>query len=137
MVELVVVIAILGILAAIAVPRLLGFQKRAEEQADHQTAVQVRNSVALLHANKEIIWTTAPTAGAEASTVGYVKLSNPSTIGINGFSLPTGVAITDLTGAISIKSTTTSKYIRINGAGEVKVLDPNEVTTVIAGLTYN
>lgn len=54
LVELVVVIAILAILAAIAIPQLLGFQDRAKEQADKQTMAQVRNAVALLHANGEI-----------------------------------------------------------------------------------
>lgn len=54
LIELVVVIAILGILAGIAVPRLLGFQDRARAQADKQSAVQVRNAVALLFANGEI-----------------------------------------------------------------------------------
>jgi prepilin-type N-terminal cleavage/methylation domain-containing protein len=63
LVELVVVIAILGILAVIAVPRLLGFQDRAREQADKQTAVQVRNSIALLYSNGEIKLHEASTAG--------------------------------------------------------------------------
>jgi prepilin-type N-terminal cleavage/methylation domain-containing protein len=54
LIELIVVIAILAILAVIAIPRLLGFQDRAKEQADKQTAVQIRNAVALLHANGEI-----------------------------------------------------------------------------------
>jgi type IV pilus assembly protein PilA len=54
LVELIVVIAILAILAAIALPQLLGFQDRAREQADKQTAIQVRNATALLYANSEI-----------------------------------------------------------------------------------
>ena len=65
LVELVVVIAILGILAAIAVPRLLGFQDRAREQADNQVASQVRNAMALLFANGEINVDDASVAGGQ------------------------------------------------------------------------
>jgi len=66
LIELIVVIAILGILAAIAVPRLLGFQDRAAEQADKQMAVQAKNAVALLIANKEI---AIPTNGETVITI--------------------------------------------------------------------
>jgi prepilin-type N-terminal cleavage/methylation domain-containing protein len=62
LVELVVVIAILGILAMIAVPRLLGFQDRAKAQADNQTAAQVKNAMGLLYANSEI--NVSETSGA-------------------------------------------------------------------------
>lgn len=48
LVELIVVIAILGILAAIAVPRLVGFQDVARSQANKQVAAQVKNGTALL-----------------------------------------------------------------------------------------
>ncbi|NJD01355.1 MAG: prepilin-type N-terminal cleavage/methylation domain-containing protein [Ruminiclostridium sp.] len=54
LIELIVVIAILGILAAIAVPRLIGFQQRAREQADNQVAAQVKNAMGLLYANGEV-----------------------------------------------------------------------------------
>lgn len=70
LIELIVVIVILGILAAIAVPQVLGFQNRARATADRQTAVQVRNAVALLWANGEITGTgtiTISTAGAWAT----------------------------------------------------------------------
>lgn len=64
LVELIVVIAILAILVAIAVPQMLGFQERAREQADKQMGAQVRNAIALLIANEEL------TAGVAAFSVG-------------------------------------------------------------------
>ena len=77
LVELVVVIAILGILAAIAVPRLIGFQDRAKEQADKQVGAQVKNAVALLYANGELTFPTSSPADvtfriASDGSVSYV-----------------------------------------------------------------
>ena len=54
LIELVVVIAILGILAAIAIPRLGGFTDSAKEQADKSNASALKNAFALAMANKEI-----------------------------------------------------------------------------------
>lgn len=75
LVELVVVIAILGILAAIAVPRLLGFQERARAQADNQVAAQVKNAVALLYANQEIVFTDDP---EDAAVLPFEVTGDPS-----------------------------------------------------------
>ena len=47
LVELIVVIAILGILAAIAVPRLSGFQNRAAVKADQSTAASIGKAAEL------------------------------------------------------------------------------------------
>lgn len=49
LVELVVVIAILGILAAIAVPRFLGSLDTAEENADQSTLSAVSSAVSLYY----------------------------------------------------------------------------------------
>jgi prepilin-type N-terminal cleavage/methylation domain-containing protein len=54
LIELVVVIAILGILAAIAIPRLGGFTDSAKEQADKSNASALKNAFALAMANGEI-----------------------------------------------------------------------------------
>lgn len=132
LVELVVVIAILGILAAIAVPRLLGFQERAREQADQQTAVQVRNALALLHANGEV---TFDDDDADETTieVGYVELGNGidditfDNITLTGTDSET--TLKTLTGTIDIKGDN-SKFVEIKSNGEVKVLTPAEIAAM-------
>lgn len=48
LIELIVVIAILGILAMIAVPRLAGFQAQAKTKADLATFKTIDNAIAIL-----------------------------------------------------------------------------------------
>lgn len=62
LIELIVVIAILGILAAIAIPRFAGAQTRAQDRAHEANVASLRSSAALAlaeHGNPTgaIIWT--------------------------------------------------------------------------------
>lgn len=52
--ELIIVIAIIGILALIAVPRLTGFTDRAKVRADEATAKSIENAIKLLAASENI-----------------------------------------------------------------------------------
>lgn len=68
LIELIVVIAILGILAAIAIPRLTGFQGKAKISADKATYETITKSIAAAVANDEVgdgtvIMTTAADTG--------------------------------------------------------------------------
>jgi prepilin-type N-terminal cleavage/methylation domain-containing protein len=54
LIELVVVIAILGILAAVAVPRLTGVRQGAEETADEATARTIASAVSIYEADNGI-----------------------------------------------------------------------------------
>lgn len=109
LVELVVVIAILAILAAIAVPQLLGFQARAREQADKQTAVQIRNALSLLNANGEIagsgtaVYTVAAATDA-ASAAGFI---NPNLSPAAAFAAQGDVVtlVQQLTGTVKVEGT--------------------------------
>lgn len=54
LVELIVVIAILGILAAIAVPRLIGFKDEASKAADEATAATIAKAAELHSMTKDL-----------------------------------------------------------------------------------
>ena len=54
LIELIVVIAILGILAAIAIPRLSGFTGKAEISADKATFAALQSAIAIGAANGDI-----------------------------------------------------------------------------------
>lgn len=56
LVELIVVIAIIGILGAIAVPKFVGFRETAAQNADEATKDVIRNAVLIGITNNEIIY---------------------------------------------------------------------------------
>lgn len=54
LIELIVVIAILGILATVAIPKLTGFQQDAKIKADISNARMIASQAAILYANGSI-----------------------------------------------------------------------------------
>jgi type IV pilus assembly protein PilA len=123
LIELVVVIAILAILAAIAVPQLLGFQDRAREQADKQTAVQIRNALSLLNANGEIVLSDGGTyTVAVAGTVTVVGIAlNTDPVGADGVGVQ--ALVEELTDTIAVEGTS-ALIIEVQEDGEVEVTSP-------------
>lgn len=110
LIELIVVIAILGILAAVAIPRLTGFQKSAKENADIATGKTIASQVAILNAD------TAMTAGTIALT-GAAAAGDPTRLyNALGATWPVAQA-TDITG---------DKVFRV-------VIAANDSITVYAG----
>ena len=69
LIELIVVIAILGILAAIAVPRFSGFTNKAKIQADEQYGKLVANTLTTMIATEEITQTSAQAASDVVITI--------------------------------------------------------------------
>ena len=94
LIELIVVIAILGILAAIAVPRLAGFQDTAKAQANKQLANQVKSAVAMGIANGEIVLAsnTATYNFRVIQTAANTKTANVDAYTAANFTKPTDAA---------------------------------------------
>ena len=67
LIELVIVIAILGILAAVAIPRLAGYQDKAKISADKATFATLNNAVAIGVADGTIKDTVTATVDKDKS----------------------------------------------------------------------
>ena len=72
LIELIVVIAILGILAAIAIPRLTGFTQTAKINADKATFAALQSAVAIGVASGEITDDDSPVKLIVAATTGLI-----------------------------------------------------------------
>ena len=71
LVELIVVVAILGVLAAIAVPRLIGTQDSAKLKADIASARAIASAVSIAQAEAKTGVPTTPSV-ADLVTYGYL-----------------------------------------------------------------
>jgi len=63
LIELIVVIAILGILAAIAIPRLSGFQDQAETRSDELTVETINKAIGMYCAGQNVTTFVGATDG--------------------------------------------------------------------------
>ena len=70
LIELIVVIAILGILAAIAIPRLAGFRERAATAADRSTAAVIGKAAEMHAAAENMTDAEKATFAASADPIG-------------------------------------------------------------------
>lgn len=106
LIELIVVIAILGILSAIAIPRLSGFQDNAKHQTNEANRKMIENACKLYEANTGAL----PTAIANITVNTYLGQAVPTPKVANATTSPVHAAVTagqvysmdTSTGAVSI-----------------------------------
>jgi len=97
LIELIVVIAILGILAAIAIPRLAGFTTKAKQADDKELASIVQHSVQTLVASGDV----EPTSTSTGITVEVTGSAAPLSYTLAGATCTgTGTANENLTAAL-------------------------------------
>ncbi len=76
LIELIVVIAILGIIAAIAVPRFIGFTDKAKTGADKQYAALVGNAIVTSMAEGKVNIATGQSGAFSIATDGAVTTAD-------------------------------------------------------------
>jgi len=99
---------------------LLGFQDRVRVQADKQTGVQIRNAIALLHANGELTLTDDGTYTVAAD--GTTTVAGITTVQSGG----DGVGVEALVETLidNIDPAGTSGIVTVQSDGEVQVTAP-------------
>ncbi len=114
LIELIVVIAILGILALVAIPRLTGFQEAARQKADFSNATTLASGISALLSDGQI--TASVTTAAAASGVTIIAAIFPNatvptfqTTAVKDEAMFYTVDVS--TGAVTISTGTTAKQI--------------------------
>lgn len=80
LIELIIVLAILGVIAAIAVPRFTQIQDKAEVKADNATCDLIESAAEIAYANgdlSEIETAEDITSGSILVTEGYIDYTTP------------------------------------------------------------
>jgi type IV pilus assembly protein PilA len=133
LIELIVVIAILGILAAVAVPRLTGFQDSARSKADIATGKSIATIVATLIADEKISLPASGVTGLvllPTTTAGAAPGTTALTPTADGTSPSTTIAtnIANSLQSVPKTSTGTGWAITISHTGDVIVYAGNSVS---------
>ena len=110
LIELIVVIAILGILAAVAVPRLIGFQDVATHRTNESNMKMIQNAVRIYESNTNAL----PTAQADIESTTYLGQAVPTPKIAKATTNPTHAAVVagqrfqmnTTTGIVSISTST-------------------------------
>lgn len=113
LIELIVVIAILGILAAIAIPRLSGFQVSAKRRADESNAKLLNQAIQVYYTDNDESYPTLTNDIADSDKVTDVEIASLVAELISENYLPEGTVITQQMGAGSIDFTVNSSNAKI------------------------
>lgn len=104
LVELIVVIAILGILAGIAVPAYSGYIKKANEAADYTQLDSVKTAAVFAYTDKKVAEDTTGTPDVTVTEIKFTSGATTATVKTATDTAGTSVDISPYCGTVTLKT---------------------------------
>ncbi|WP_318011001.1 MULTISPECIES: prepilin-type N-terminal cleavage/methylation domain-containing protein [unclassified Clostridium] len=128
LIELIVVIAIIGILAAIAIPKFGSLTGNAKDKAELANGKLIANTTSVLLADDRILSATAVNVNH------YIPAEAIEIVSANTATLVGHTIAAELENVPKTKDKVTSFYVKIDTSGNVKVY--NKSTCAVGELVY-
>lgn len=110
LIELIVVIAILGILAGIAVPAYSGYIKKANEAADYTQLDAVKTAAVFAYTDKKVADDTTGTPDVNVTKITFTSATDSATVYTATDTAGTSVNIKDYCGTVTLKTASSATW---------------------------
>lgn len=120
LVELIVVIAILGILAGIAVPAYSGYIKKANEAADYTQLDSVKTAAVFAYTDKTVADDTTGTPDVNVTQIDFTSGATTATVKTATDSVGTEVKISDYCGTVTLKTAKSATWTAATASTNAK-----------------
>ncbi len=120
LVELIVVIAILGILAGIAVPAYSGYIKKANEAADYTQLDSVKTAAVFAYTDKKVAEDTTGTPDVNVTQIDFTSGATKATVKTATDTAGTEVKISDYCGTVTLKTAKSATWTAATASANAK-----------------
>lgn len=120
LVELIVVIAILGILASIAVPAYSGYIKKANEAADYSQLDAVKTAAVFAYTDKKVAEDTTGTPDVNVTKIEFTSASDKAKVYTAKDTAGTEVKISDYCGTVTLKTADSATWTAATASANAK-----------------
>ena len=136
LIELMIVVAIIGILAAVAIPRFAEMLEKAREGATKGNIGAIKSAISIYYGDNTGIWPGDLTTsfGRYMDRMPPVKITHPATLGGNTLSGTSTAVALETTAAAATIAATTDGWKYNNAMGDVWV---NNSQTDTRGTVYS
>lgn len=120
LVELIVVIAILGILAGIAVPAYSGYIKKANEAADYTQLDSVKTAAVFAYTDKIVKDDTSGTPDVNVTQIDFTSGATTAKVYTATDTAGTDVSISDYCGTVTLKTAKSATWTAATASANAK-----------------